>query len=519
MSKSWLTPILLVILLLPTTFSLWQPLLPSTHDGVTHVVRFAKFYQALSEGILVPRWADGIAFGLGSPVLMLNGYLPYLLTAVPRMLGFSLASSINILFGASLILSGLTFYWWASAVFGRWAGFVGAFLYVWAPYRLLDVYVRGAFPESVAFIFPPLMMLSAFKLSQKLDRRYFLLGVFSIAALILSHNVMAMIFVGVYILYLFMLRPKREYVKSLVLSLLLGFLISAFFWIPAFFEKGYTNLDRLNNDASYLTNFVPIQKIIYSKWGWGALDSDSPMSVQIGIAQQLVLFLTLIYVIIKRKNLRYPLLFGGLTLICLFLMTESSLFLWEHVSLLSFVLYPWRLLALITFSIAILASWFISLDHRMKYLIFLLLVIGLYSNRNYSQLVGKVEKNDDFYQNYTDTTDIWGEFLPKDVNISLINTCREKVPPCQFPLFLPRDSDVQVIGRFYYPGWQVKANGQVQPIRVNADGLIEVDLPQGDQKIDVSFVNTPLRNMAEMLTLLGLGGVLLLLWKPLSLKK
>ncbi len=518
MSKRWLTPLFLILLLLPTTFSLWQPLLPSTHDGVTHVVRFAKFYDALSAGIVIPRWADGIAFGLGSPVLMLNSYLPYLLASIPRTIGFTLAESINILFALSLVVSGLTFYWWASTVFGRWAGFVGGFLYVWAPYRFLDVYVRGAFPESIAFIFPPLIMLSIFKLSQNFSRGYFLLGIFATASLILSHNVMAMIFVGVAILYSLILQPSKKTIKGLLVTFLLGFLISAFFWIPALLEKGYTNLDRLNNDASYLTNFVPFQNIIYSKWGWGPLESDSPMSVQVGIAQLIVLGGTFVTLLWKRRKSRYPLLFGGLTVLCLFLMTNWSLLIWETVPLFSFVLYPWRLLALVTFSTAILASWLVAEYPKMKYLFLVLIVVALYTNRNYSQLVGKVQKNDDFYQTYTDTTDIWGEFLPRNVNVEFIKKCRE-MQNCSFPLIPEKRGERATIGRFYYPGWQVKVDNQVQPIKADPNGLIEVALPEGDHKIEVEFVNTQLQTMAEMLTLLGFAGVLLIVWKPSFLKK
>ena len=92
----WIFPVVVLILLsLPATWPLFKSNFYSTHDGITHVVRFAKFEQDLREGQLVPRWASGVAFNLGSPVLMYNAPLPYLFTEVPRFLGLDLASAIE----------------------------------------------------------------------------------------------------------------------------------------------------------------------------------------------------------------------------------------------------------------------------------------------------------------------------------------------------------------------------------------------------------------------------------------
>ncbi|HVZ58169.1 MAG TPA: hypothetical protein VG935_00235, partial [Patescibacteria group bacterium] len=67
--------------------------LPITHDGKDHVARIANFYQNLTEGVLIPRWAGNLNWGYGHPVLMFLYPLPSYMAAVFRWLNFSLIDS------------------------------------------------------------------------------------------------------------------------------------------------------------------------------------------------------------------------------------------------------------------------------------------------------------------------------------------------------------------------------------------------------------------------------------------
>jgi len=181
--------------------SLFLPGFYSSHDGISHVIRLVKFHEGLMDGQIIPRWSKGLAFGLGSPVLLFYGQLPYLVGLIPKLLGFSYSSSIEIVFSLSLIISGITFYLWAKEISSKNAALIGSILYIYAPYRFLDIYVRGAYPESFAFIFPPLMLLSLYKIFYRSKKKGFVLAVLSLSGIILSHNVMALFFVPIYILY------------------------------------------------------------------------------------------------------------------------------------------------------------------------------------------------------------------------------------------------------------------------------------------------------------------------------
>ena len=52
--------IALIILAFLPVASLFSLGLPITHDGQDHVARIANFYQNLSEGNLIPRWAGNL---------------------------------------------------------------------------------------------------------------------------------------------------------------------------------------------------------------------------------------------------------------------------------------------------------------------------------------------------------------------------------------------------------------------------------------------------------------------------
>lgn len=146
---------------------LLHPGLPVTHDGQDHVARIANFYQSLSEGNIIPRWAGNLNWGYGHPILMFLYPLPSYLSSLFHFLGFSFVDSIKITFGLSYILSGVAMFLWIRNVFGEKAGVLAGILYMYAPYRFVDLYVRGAIGEHVAFLFAPLVFYFIFKISRK----------------------------------------------------------------------------------------------------------------------------------------------------------------------------------------------------------------------------------------------------------------------------------------------------------------------------------------------------------------
>ena len=152
-----------VLLSLFPLFNLLHPGLPLTHDGADHVARIANFYKALTEGIAIPRWAENLNWGFGHPILMFLYPLSSYLSSFFHAIGFSYIDSLKIVFAVGFIASGITMYLWIREEFGEYPAIAAALLYMYSPYRFVDLYVRGAIGEHMAFIFPPLVLFFLFK--------------------------------------------------------------------------------------------------------------------------------------------------------------------------------------------------------------------------------------------------------------------------------------------------------------------------------------------------------------------
>ncbi len=79
-----------------------------------------------------------------------------------NLIGFDLLTSIKIVQTLGFVFAGFALYGWARRHFtNRWAAWLAAVAYVYAPFHLVNVYVRGdSLSEFYAFIFYPLILWS-----------------------------------------------------------------------------------------------------------------------------------------------------------------------------------------------------------------------------------------------------------------------------------------------------------------------------------------------------------------------
>ncbi len=183
-------------------------------DGDWMIIRLAAFHQALRSGQFPVRFLFSLNHGYGYPVLNFLYPLPFYLGEVVHLLGFGFIDSIKILFAASFVFGALFMY--------LFAGPVAAIVYTYFPYRLFDVYKRGSLGEAVTFIFIPLIFYF-------IDKKKTIFAALATAALITSHNVIALIFLPVILIY-------SRNLKMIFLALLL----SAWFWLPALYDLQFT---------------------------------------------------------------------------------------------------------------------------------------------------------------------------------------------------------------------------------------------------------------------------------------
>ena len=301
-NKKLLFKIFFLILAVLPVLAFLYPGLPITHDGQDHVARIANFYQNLTEGVLIPRWAENLNWGYGHPILEFLYPLPSYIASIFHFVGFSLVDSTKIVFILGMILSLPFMYLWLSQFTSKYAALFGAVLYTYAPYRFVEVYVRGDIGENLAFPFIPLVLYFIYKLYKKNDYKSAILGGVSLALLILSHNAISLMFMPFIIAYVLLLIYLSKNRKSLIINLssliILGFSLSAFFWIPALLEGKYT-LRNIVTKGTYIQSFVSFKNLVYGQWSYGG---SGQFTVQFGPFQWLAILLSPITLFFFKKK-------------------------------------------------------------------------------------------------------------------------------------------------------------------------------------------------------------------------
>lgn len=520
--------LLLVLLVsLLALFALLHPGLPLTHDGQDHVARIASFYQNLAEGNIVPRWAGSLNWGYGHPILMFLYPLPSYVASLFHFFGFSLVDSTKLVFALAFILSGITMYLWLKEFLSTQAAVVGAVLYNFAPYRFVDLYVRGAIGEHIAFIFPPLILYFLLKVSKsdKFNRFYFVFGSLSIAGLILSHNAISIIFLPFiifYAIYLAWTNKRKPLLYQYAASGIIGVCLSAFFLIPAYFEGKYTLRDIVTEGLA-LTRFVKFKDLFISSWNYG---QSGEFSVQVGILLWFAVVAGLASLFLYKKN--KPIFILCLfTLIyfasSIFIMLPASKFIWKNVSILQKFQFPWRFLTISVFAASVLGAIALNYVKNIKVsltICVLVVILTIFTTANFWQPKGYLEKPEPFYTGiYSGTTDtgesspIWSvRFMEREASASAevlrgsaqIKEISRSQDTHEYEINAEYRSRIRE-NTLYFPGWKISIDGKnysgIQFQDPESRGLMTYYVPSGKHKVVVKFEDTRLRQISNAISL------------------
>lgn len=218
--------------------------------------------------------------------------------------------------------------------------------------------------------------------------RQILLLAFSYAGLMLTHNLIALPFSLMLPVYYLLTLPKiaRDkwfvYTSQLVFAGLIGLGLSSFFWLPALAEKQHTIVDSilLVERYDYSLHFVYPQQLWNSIWGYGGSTEGllDGMSFKVGklalvLSMSVFVFglgLTLAGMIKQTRSL--PLVsfwlkhfsqqasrqavLGSMLVLSLVMSLEVSKPVWQLITPLQFLQFPWRFLTFITLFSAVLVA-------------------------------------------------------------------------------------------------------------------------------------------------------------------
>lgn len=533
----------------------------SMHDD-TQVARVQQMTQALTDGMFPVRWVLDLGFGYGYPIFNFYAPFPYYFGSIFALITGDALLATKIAFIGAIVFSGIAMYVFMQAFFTRLSAVVAAIVYVYFPYHAVNVYVRGNLNEVFAYAFLPLVMLGFFKLYfQKKDTKashrlyWILVTAISIALVIVSHNLSALmlgfVLAVLSLVLVLTLQNKKSFIFSLisVCSIALG--ISAFYWIPAIIEMGYTNvLSQVGGTADFRDHFVCTSQLWNSLWGYGGsvpgcLDG---MSFKLGKMNILaggvaaVIFGTLL--ILRKKQPFQYLQLGlyGIVIFSVFMTTHYSLLIWEVVPALDFLQFPWRFINMIAVSLSaivgLLVYYISTLKGRFAYTAYLIAVgiIGVTIIINGKLFVPQevfperdaAYYTDKEYIRYT-ASSLTYEYLPKDFTIPE----NEDDLPEQYVSVVEGDATISSayvttgylsvfvdartesvihVNIAYYPAWRIYSNGEEIQYKVTNQGMQFLQEP-GQSIIEARFIQTTTQKVANFISLATVLCTTYLLWK------
>lgn len=384
----WL--ILVILLTIPSFTTLLQPGYFGMHDDL-QIMRIFEMDKCIKDWQIPCRWVPDMGYGYGYPLFNYYPVMPYYLGEFIHLLGFSLIWSVKIIFILSFLISGITMFILGRKLWGNWGGLLSSLFYVYAPYHAVDVYVRGAMAEGWSLAWSPAIFWAIILIIEKQSLKNILVLAIFVSLFLMSHNPMALVFSPIMALWaLIFLINKRK--KTAVLPLLAGALwglgLAAFFTLPVLLEGKLVHLETLFiGYFNYLAHFVSLRQMFLSTfWGYGGSEwgPNDGMSFQIGWLNWGAVLLSIPLALIfwkkdKLKSLLILVLIGTFWSAA-FLMHPRSNPIWEKITILQTLQFPWRLLAVTIFSSSLLVGSLLSEKIRkpLPILVILLSLLAIF---------------------------------------------------------------------------------------------------------------------------------------------
>lgn len=132
-------------------------------DGIQHICRLMGTYQSLQEGQtnIMSNFCNGFGYSWNIFYSPLTAFLPLIF----KILGLSFTACIKLFIFLVVFLSGYFMYLCVKKITkNNNMAIIAGILYIFAPYRLTDMYIRNALAELTSFTFLPLVFLGLYNM-------------------------------------------------------------------------------------------------------------------------------------------------------------------------------------------------------------------------------------------------------------------------------------------------------------------------------------------------------------------
>lgn len=370
-------------------------------DAVDAPWRSLALRESLKEGILFPRWVGDQFCRYGFPTF--NFYAPlsfYPAVLLDIILGTDLVEATKATFGIFVMFMGVGAYLLSRCFFdNRAIALLASTLFIYSPSNLIAVYVGSGLAGLAGLALLPFVMAVFLRMNQAPGTAICGVAALSVLLMVLTHNVTAVVafgtIVALTVAYVFQKRDRRALSFSM-LALSFGIVGSAFFWMPAILEFGFTHTEKPSiGQGHYVYHLVNLignvdvgQLAIFglspddykmTRWGLFDLNLAYPYGsfpYKPGLFQGLLLLLIGFAFIVRKTKGTVALFLFLSAILCLFIHTTLSRPLWETKLFMSVFQFPYRFDGLLSLSLAVLGPWSIYILFRRHPMVWMLMFGG-----------------------------------------------------------------------------------------------------------------------------------------------
>jgi hypothetical protein len=362
--RRWISFACLILFTAIATRPLWSSAqFFYSDDALLHLFRVFAFDQTLRQGVVYPRWVSDLAFGMGYPIFNYYPPLSAYLAETIHLFGATFADAIKIAFIGIVALAGYGAYVLAQEFFSdeknNWLiGIVAASAYIFFPYTLTNIYVRGALAESLAAALLPWLFWSLRRTLTRQTISSIALTALFLALVLLAHSLtllMSMPVIAAYVLLELARLPAAQRLRAFgfgFLSALLGAGLGAIYWLPFITELPLVKMgvtDEIRNLFRQPNYFFSASTLVQTSWIYQYNGQT------LGLVASIIGILGIIAIFFFKSKARITLVFFGIVAILgTIAMLDVTQPLWLAIPFATMVQYPWRVSVLIGLSFTLI---------------------------------------------------------------------------------------------------------------------------------------------------------------------
>lgn len=260
-------------------------------DGIQHLCRLIGTEQTLVSKQFLPMIMSNFCNNFGYSWNIFYSPLTAYMPLIFRIFSFSFETCLKLFMFAVTLATGIAMYKFVIKITkNKNIAILASVLYIIAPYRITDMYVRMALSELTSFIFIPMVFSGMYSIINENKKSSLL--IIGASGLILTHTVVCMYTAMLCFVYLivFIRKLNKKSILNLLVSLLMIVLITSFYWVGLaqhYFATSYEvfvpgRMERVDVLNFYKTS---LSQLVYT-------DQEQKMIYEIGIVTFIGLLLT-----------------------------------------------------------------------------------------------------------------------------------------------------------------------------------------------------------------------------------